>query len=201
MWMLLGNRWVQLALAVGITFLVSYSWGRYTGYSNEHKERLTERAQWEAVVEAANAKTQKLQAEFTRVLGEVNNDLVFVNNSLKELQVKNDKLFKENRELLKRIRVPDVATRLLDSASGSVQPETPKEQAEQGSNGSTTMSDLLQATEEYNRTLDEVIEVEMQNRGNHLNCIAQVNALQTIVCGLYAADGQPLEYESCQDAQ
>jgi len=186
---LLTNRWVQLALAVAVTFAVSYSWGRYTGYSNEHQARLLERSEWEAVVASANTKTERLQEAFDRATNDSSERIKQITTQLVQKENALLKRIKENEEL-KRITIPRSAVELFNDSARSVEPTTPKEQA------------VPRVDETPSRTLGDLIDVSARNNLNHQACVAQVSGLQSIICALYRADGQPLdEFEVCTEGQ
>lgn len=192
MWQtLLLNRWVQLGAAVIITALIVGPWQRYQGYSHEHKERLKEVAELNDIITKGAIKAFKLSEASTRSFQEAEDRLQKTNKQLKQTELSLKQRIKENEEL-RSIILPPIAVELFNSSTNS----STREESTRVQDKTNTSNDAKASSTGTN--LAVMLEVATRNNLNHLACVAQVQELQSFVCNLFDADGQPLnEFETC----
>ncbi len=188
--MLLANRWAQLGIAILATALIVGSWQRYIGYSNEHKERLREVAELNDVITKGAIKAFRLSEQATTSIVEENKKLEVVKQQLAKKDTELKKRIRENEEL-RAIIIPSSAVQLFNDATNN-SPAGVGQGVQDSTNRSNDGATSPPAT-----NLATLLEVATENSNNHLACIHQVDSLQGLVCSIYAADGQPLTYDTC----
>lgn len=187
---LLMNRWVQIAIAIGLTAIIVGPWQRYVGYSKEHKERLIEVAELKDRIAIGEIKAAKLAEAADEAIEESDKRLIEVSAQLEATRQALKVKIKQYEEL-RRITVPARAVELFNESTNA------GVQRGQGIQIKTDSKDDVKAgpTE---TDFASFLEVVVENNLNHLAAIQQVEELQLFICGLYTADGQPLDFEVCK---
>lgn len=193
------SRWGQITIAVLLTAIVVGSWQRYEGYSKEHKKLLEMQQHYLGIIELGELRSKRLSDKLDAAIKESTQALKEKDALLLTKEKELQKRIKENAEL-KRIIIPVSAARLHNESVGEPPTGTSpriQDETKPGTNETTGTTRADSALLDLGTFLGVVV----SNNLKHLSCISQVEGLQKVVCELYAADGQPLEYETCQASQ
>ena len=190
------SKWGQISLAVILTAIIVGPWQRYQGYTKEHQKRVQEVAQLNGIIQLGVLRSENLSKKLTLAIDESTKTIKEKDTLLLTKEKELQKRIKENAEL-KRIVIPTSAVRVFNESIG--QPSTGEgtrvpNETKPGVNEATGTARADSAPPNLGTFLGVVV----SNNIKHLKCINQVEGLQKVVCGLYAADGQPLDYEVCQ---
>jgi uncharacterized membrane-anchored protein YhcB (DUF1043 family) len=179
---LLTNRWTQLAMIAVACFVV----GDIRGCASQKQETDkmeakydTERSHFETYKRESEQRFSELSKESALQNALSEHNLTDLHHNLEVARSALDKELARYDALLKSIRVPSAAVRVLNKSAGGLS-EDRQAESKPDSTIATEPSKETSGTDHSTVGLDVIFTTIKINNQNHLECVAQVEELQKV---------------------